>query len=1110
MAVRKAGVITVDFVGQSGKLQADSNQASSKLGQVGVAGRVAGRQIAAGMAEGSVGVRRLGTDVESSGRVITRYATTALHGAEAIAALAATHVLAAGAIAKYAAGGAASVSTTNNLVNSYRVLRVVLSPTVFTAASLAAGVLVEETIRLVNARAKLIDQQALFAAANKIAFQSVDSLDTVSKVNGSSPGAARGLFTELQSQSSSNQGGVESALGKLGVSGSVADPAVLGKIARGFQSISDPVKQAELAMELFGEKGGEALQTLDGRFANSSEAVQKWGIAIDEISRSQIHQFRQDLINLRNELTDFSEMKAWWESFKTGTEIVAAAAEDMSKRGIHALDNLLSDYIPGVNTLRAALTTLTPGLAVLFGKYGAGSIPQAPPLPPPPGAAQDKAAKTIQLQDSLAQEEARRLRQRETLEGQRQLRDSKEAQSKQAFQEAQNPKLSLDDRALKAQEAQSSGMVSAAAARHVKEMEDAEQAARDAEKAAEAIERILHQRFASLAGELQESAEKLLETGRPKSDQQNLRANFDANKAVATTRGQIEEQGGTLSAANAQKIRNIELGKAAIEAETSWRSELATTTQEIKRRIEVQTLLNSALGKGYEQTKRASVEAELMQKFGQDYSNPKRQGDISRVRSGLSSEYDARHEGEVKQQLADLRDRTELEKALMAVQREGAEAVRQAELAYRLDQIAKSNDAESTKKLQAAEKELYAATQANHSAATVAKIADETAALKRLTAAAVEGAEAVRKAGAANQFADLAKKGGAPVPGMIGVSQEQIASAGQEQALHEKEITDTAFRRVNVYKDQLSSLNQQLSVLKEYEAKNGDNLNIDIAIRDIENEKLNLLAQQYLATGKLSDGMKAFFLESAANAKKPGQILHDGLDHAVDGVSEELSKAMTGQKADWGRMLQGLGQGMLKDSLKSGMQQGLGALGKSLHIPGLGSLGPKKDPRPLGVTGDPFHVWVDNQAGDGASMKSFVDHSAPVPTIASTILGYAAPVAGGVAGGLAGGGGGSRESVTSSISYGGARAAGGPVSPDTAYWVGEHGPEPFVPRTAGSIIPAGKLGGGGAPQYNIIVNAPNSDIGAAGRIKQMLAANRTASVSLANQVAQEHAERMPR
>lgn len=43
------------------------------------------------------------------------------------------------------------------------------------------------------------------------------------------------------------------------------------------------------------------------------------------------------------------------------------------------------------------------------------------------------------------------------------------------------------------------------------------------------------------------------------------------------------------------------------------------------------------------------------------------------------------------------------------------------------------------------------------------------------------------------------------------------------------------------------------------------------------------------------------------------------------------------------------------------------------------------------------------------------------------------------------------------------RATGGPVSGDTAYWVGEEGPELFVPWTAGNIVPNNQLseGGGG-------------------------------------------------
>ncbi len=57
------------------------------------------------------------------------------------------------------------------------------------------------------------------------------------------------------------------------------------------------------------------------------------------------------------------------------------------------------------------------------------------------------------------------------------------------------------------------------------------------------------------------------------------------------------------------------------------------------------------------------------------------------------------------------------------------------------------------------------------------------------------------------------------------------------------------------------------------------------------------------------------------------------------------------------------------------------------------------------------------------------------------------------------------------------RAAGGPVSANTPYIVGEVGPELFVPGGSGSIIPADKTaammsgGGSGSPTYNITVNA---------------------------------------
>lgn len=70
----------------------------------------------------------------------------------------------------------------------------------------------------------------------------------------------------------------------------------------------------------------------------------------------------------------------------------------------------------------------------------------------------------------------------------------------------------------------------------------------------------------------------------------------------------------------------------------------------------------------------------------------------------------------------------------------------------------------------------------------------------------------------------------------------------------------------------------------------------------------------------------------------------------------------------------------------------------------------------------------------------------------------------GALGALFGGGdvpivsGGSSDSSTGDVIRG-RRAAGGPVSAGQTYLVGEHGPEPFVPNTAGRVWPSSSLGG---------------------------------------------------
>lgn len=72
-----------------------------------------------------------------------------------------------------------------------------------------------------------------------------------------------------------------------------------------------------------------------------------------------------------------------------------------------------------------------------------------------------------------------------------------------------------------------------------------------------------------------------------------------------------------------------------------------------------------------------------------------------------------------------------------------------------------------------------------------------------------------------------------------------------------------------------------------------------------------------------------------------------------------------------------------------------------------------------------------------------------------------------------------------SSAFGGARAAGGPVSAGKSYLVGEQGAEMFVPSQNGMIVPNGALGGGGT-QINLTVNGAIDPEGTARTIVDVL------------------------
>jgi len=1029
MASRRAGVISIALVSNSSKLQSEAKAGGASLSQLGATAQVAGRNIGQGMTVGADGVRRLGSQARQSGSEIASYGAIVIHTAEAAAALAASHALAVATMAKYTAGAAASASSTSQLVNGYRALRLILSPTVFTAASIGVGILVEETIRLVNARAKLIDQQALFGASNKVSFGSVDSLDQVSKVSGSNPGNVRSLFTGLQSQFSSNKNGVQSALDKLGVSGSVGDPAVLGKIAAGFHAISDPAKQAQLAVALFGDQAGLALRELNGQFATSADSVSRFGIRIDELSRTQIHQFRQDLLDLKNSLTDFSTAKAWWESFKTGTEIVAAAAEDMSKRGISALDELLARYLPGITTLRLALGTLTPGLAILLGKYGPAAIPTPAPPPAPRGAAGDSTGRGIVADTLLEEAKAAKRRYDDSLEGQREIRDSAASRSselrnrlvenqKKAEINPNDPTLLKPDEKFSiALQQKNASDLAAATRQHVAAVEEAQKAEEAAAKAAE-----------------------------------------QALKSVQSYERSAQEK--SLTPVERIYAKRDDLG-------LTPGSNLANRATDAANK-EAESLLNEQSAQ-FGKTGKQSSEI-----FGFQSQFPDQSGNFPHVQGSAELGLKQRQQADNKELDASLKEWADGVVKSFRINFEQIQKGR--EEAFKVGNITAQRTAEAGIDSDA-EKRL--GIEAQYAAQRLHSYQEQVEYLHLISA--IDAADLNFKLQAAQAELENAKR------------------LGDAEKIEEKSLAvDKA--RLAAKKQQLETTVQQASIDAQHNTT-------------------------------LKQGLDSFFRDAKAQTKEPGDILKDGLNSAVDGVSFTLSKALSGQKADWGKMFQQLGQQQIQETAKAGLQKGIGWVGKKFGL----DIGQKKDgqsdstalwvqiagkngdtsktgddlgSRPTGKTGDPVHVIQDeNNSADASPFSSiFHDLSGKASSIGDFFSNLSF--------GDGGGGGGATESVTSAFSSVGEVApgfAGGTDSTpvDSAYWVGENGPELEMNSRPHSVVPMSKLGGSGDTHVHNY-QMPGADIGAAGRLKQMQSMTEARAVKIAMNAVQERSKRTPR
>ena len=553
----------------------------------------------------------------------------------------------------------------------------------------------------------------------------------------------------------------------------------------------------------------------------------------------------------------------------------------------------------------------------------------------------------------------------------------------------------------------------------------------------EKLDRPFQDRIKAMRAQLEELRAKASAVGQTDAFKGLVEGKADALKIIEQVNKALEKRFTALNSDQKAQITDLAVQEKQLSIETAWATRVDSTTRSLNNQIVAQTLLTNVIGKGYAAVRAATVETELMSSMGEQYSDPARAGDVERERGQLRQKYDAEHSRQIAGAIDKLGSQIELERSLAAVQSQGADVIRRVALAYRLRDLYQSGAGKQIK----AEIDLFNAQQANLDSAGVASLQQKITDTERLAAAQMKGAEAARLQGLENKYADMERAGrGAEVP-----NERKL-----DQLENQMRITQEALSTSQAYRNGLEVLRQQLAVVTELERQQGATRDLEVDRQRIEDQIRDTMAKQALQVGTLKDGLRAFFTEAGKQAEKPGQILYDGLNRAVDGLSESLAKLLTGQKGGFAQTLKGIAESMLQSAIKGTVQKGLGALGKKLGF----DLGDKPD----FTASKPGHVLVDNFPGVVGAPQSPGGNAVNLGANAlfSAGGGFLGKLAGSLFGSLFGGA--SKGFSTSSISFPGF-ASGGDAPVGSPYWVGENGPELRVDRSPGSIIPRGSMGG---------------------------------------------------
>jgi hypothetical protein len=204
------------------------------------------------------------------------------------------------------------IGSVDAAVTSYRTLRFAMSPTAFTAGAIALGAAAEAAIRLANARAKLIEQNALLAAQSGRRFSTVESFGLAGRIQGNA-----GLGTLL--------------------TGGGFSPDQIVKTIQQLKELEDPIDRADLAVKRFGDDAAKILPLLNDRLASNIDAAQALARTLDDSTRASIQRLRDDLSlagQIFSGVTD--NLRALREEARLGITVRVAAVFDVGRGVLQA------------------------------------------------------------------------------------------------------------------------------------------------------------------------------------------------------------------------------------------------------------------------------------------------------------------------------------------------------------------------------------------------------------------------------------------------------------------------------------------------------------------------------------------------------------------------------------------------------------------------------------------------------------------------------------------------------------------------------------------------------------------------------------------------------